>query len=378
MENLVSNGEMPGVEAPGDRLQENLSTHNPQLTSLDRLFGAKTHDDDATVHGEAAWSRRRSLWQVGATVVRALFITGPPSLVIFTPLAVAATLFMGLVMSLAAGQIMGDLNGALRGFLLVAVSLPIALSTTITLALVLPYRAYASPSPVVALIASYSPYVLGALTGIWGALWLGKYLPFGYEPLTGMWKGLIASIGPGTWLFIGLLANHLATVVARRIEYEKGLEELQESRHRMMLAHEHTRKEVAGLLHGRVQSRLVVVRHWLKECQENLKDALPEMTESLDKAADLLRGISDQELRSITRQLYPSIIRTGLPSALNSLADRFRAMFFVELEIDGGMSELESPVAPKLNDSVRLTIYRITEEALGNVAKHSEAVDRQR
>ena len=78
-------------------------------------------------------------------------------------------------------------------------------------------------------------------------------------------------------------------------------------------------------------------------------------------------------LRSITRPLYPSIIRMGLPSALNALADRFRSVFEVELEIDEAVAELESPVKPGLEEPVRLALYRVAEEALGNVAKHSEA-----
>ena len=86
-----------------------------------------------------------------------------------------------------------------------------------------------------------------------------------------------------------------------------------------------------------------------------------------------MEDIRDQELRSITRQLYPSIIRTGLPSALNSLGDRFRTIFPVELGVDEGIAELETLVKPRLNESLRLTLYRVAEEALNNVAKYSDA-----
>ena len=140
-----------------------------------------------------------------------------------------------------------------------------------------------------------------------------------------------------------------------------------------MLIHEQTRKEVAGLLHGRVQSRLVVLGHWLKDCQGQLKDGPAQAMESLEEANKLLREIRDQELRTITRQLYPSIIRTGLPSALNSLADRFRSVFSVEVLIDKDVAEMDNPMNPRLNESLRLTLYRVAEEALGNVAKHAQA-----
>ena len=173
-------------------------------------------------------------------------------------------------------------------------------------------------------------------------------------------------------MFIGLGSNHLAAMVERRRAYERGLDELRESRHRIMLAHEQTRKEVAGLIHGRVQSRMVVLGHWLTECQDRLKDGPGEVFESLDNVKKLLNEIRDQELRSITRQLYPSIIRTGLPSALNSLADGFSSVFAVELGIDEEVARLERPVKPSFNEPLRLG-HRVAEEALSNVAKHSHA-----
>ena len=294
----------------------------------------------------------------------AVFVPRPPSLAIFTSVAVAITLFVAVILTLISSQVSGDLSGSLTGFVLIVASLPVALAITISLSVALPYRAYKSSSMSVALLSSCAPYVVGALAGVWAALWIGKLLPPGYESLSGIWKWTIVGAAPGCWLFVGLLANHLAKMVDRRREYEKGLEEQMESRHRLMQVHEQTRKEVAGLLHGRVQSRLVVLGHWLKESQELLKDGPEDGLEKLDKANKLLQEIRDQELRSITRQLYPSIIRTGLPSALNSLADRFRDMFAVELRIDDRMAELESPIRPKLNESLRLTVYRVVERKL--------------
>ncbi len=314
-----------------------------------------------------------------STWVKAVFMPRPPSLVIFSSVAVTGTLFVGLLTGLASAQISGDPSITLKWFLLVMASLPIALVTTIFLSVVLPLRTFASAFTLVAILSSYSPYVLGAATGMGVALWLGKLLPFGYDGMADPWKWTIAGGSPVLWLLIGAFSNHLSAVVERRREYEKGMDELRESRHRIMLVHEQTRKEIAGVLHGRVQSRMVVLGHWLNDCQEHLKsvpdlgDGPREMVEKLENASKLLQEIRDQELRSITRQLYPSIIHAGLPSALNSLADRFRSIFNVELDIHKDVAELESPLRPSLHESVRLTLYRVAEEALSNVAKYSQA-----
>ena len=292
---------------------------------------------------------------------------------VFTPVAVAATLFIGLITGFSLAQISGNPEQALKASIISAVSLPIALLAAIFLTLSLPYKLFASSSTPIALLSSFCPYVVGAFTGVWAALWIWHILPFDYGAISTQWKWGIASVGTLTWFTVGVFTNHLAGIVERRREYEKGLEELMESRHRIMLIHEQTRKEVAGLLHGRVQSRLVVLGHWLKDCQGQLKDGPEQAMQSLEEANKLLREIRDQELRSITRQLYPSIIRTGLPSAINSLADRFRSVFSVEVIIDKEIADLDSPMDPRLGESLRLTMYRVAEEALSNVAKHAQA-----
>ena len=215
----------------------------------------------------------------------------PPSLAIFTSLAVTITLFIALVMGLVSSQISGDVSEAFKGFLLVVVPLPIALSTSIFLSVTIPYRAFASTSIAVSISASYLPYAVAVLVGVLVGVWLGNLLPFGYDSLGGVWRWSIIAGGPVTWLLTGLLSNHMAAMVERRREYEKGLEELMESRHRIMLVHEQTRKEVAGMLHGRVQSRLVVLGHGLKECQGNLKNGPTEAVESLENATKLLQEV---------------------------------------------------------------------------------------
>ena len=151
------------------------------------------------------------------------------------------------------------------------------------------------------------------------------------------------------------------------------MEELRESRYRMVVVHEQTRKEIAGLLHGRVQSRLIVLSHWLKECQDRLKDRPQEAGEKLVNATELLKYIRDQELCSITRQLYPSIIRTGLPSVLRSLADRFHTVFDVQTDVDRKLVEMEDSSGSGLDDQLRPTLYRVAEEALSNAAKYAQA-----
>lgn len=155
------------------------------------------------------------------------------------------------------------------------------------------------------------------------------------------------------------------------------MQELRESRHRIILAHEQTRKEVANLLHAQVQSRLLVLEFWLKDCLELFKDGPEEALERLGNARNILGEIIEQDLRSITRHLYPAIIQIGLPSALNSLAERFHSIFNVEIQVDTEAARIEGSVSSGFDNDLRLTLYRVTEEALTeealtNVARHSQ------
>ena len=171
------------------------------------------------------------------------------------------------------------------------------------------------------------------------------------------------------------LGNPIFKQAGLKAEGKRGNGEMEESRgsrQHMILAHEQTRKEVANLLHARVQSRLLVLDYWLKDC-EDLVTGPQEVLDRLRNARTTLGEIIQDDLRSITRHLYPSIIHIGLPGALNSLAERFHSIFTMEIDIDHEVREIESSISSGLHMDLRLTLYRVAEEALTNVVKHSQA-----
>jgi signal transduction histidine kinase len=91
------------------------------------------------------------------------------------------------------------------------------------------------------------------------------------------------------------------------------------------------------------------------------------------RAADQLQELNETELRSITRDLHPSVIRLGLGPALCYLAEAFAPSF--EIKLDLGLAERapEGLYGTALPEEVRLAIYRVVEECLINVRKHGEA-----
>ena len=142
-----------------------------------------------------------------------------------------------------------------------------------------------------ALVWSYSPHLLGALAGIWAAVWLGEVLTLGNDH-PGLWRWTIALAVHCGWLGIGLLPSHIVDIRERQRRHDSDSQGAHETSYRIMVDHEQTRKEVAGLIHGMVQSRMLVLGHWLKECQEQAKDGPKEVVEGVENVSNLLEETS--------------------------------------------------------------------------------------
>jgi PAS domain S-box-containing protein len=145
-------------------------------------------------------------------------------------------------------------------------------------------------------------------------------------------------------------------------------EELGLSRRRIVESSEKLRRDMAAHLHGSVQNRLIVLLHRLNEIDS--MTSKQEIEKRLDGLHHDLERILDTDLRRITQQLFPAVLNRGLSPALESLAERFRDTLALRMEIHTGAPESESDRIP---EQVRLSAYRIVEEALTNTLKHSEA-----
>jgi signal transduction histidine kinase len=149
--------------------------------------------------------------------------------------------------------------------------------------------------------------------------------------------------------------------------------DLQASRRQITAAEERLRREIAEMLHSRVQSKLLVAAHQLGQAVGVMDDDPIEAKRLLQLSQEQLDDIREREIREASHLLHPSIIKIGLAPAIRSLIGRFEDMFKVNLEVDPRLAKLDSIVDNHLPDDLRLTAYRAVEEALGNIAKHARA-----
>jgi PAS domain S-box-containing protein len=137
--------------------------------------------------------------------------------------------------------------------------------------------------------------------------------------------------------------------------------ELRASRARVVAASDATRRQIERDLHDGAQQRLVHTVITLKLARRALaagdKRAPALVAEALDHAEQ-----ANVELRELVQGILPPVLtRSGLPAAVESLADR------MPVPVDIGIS------VGRLRPDVEATAYFVVAEALTNVAKHSHA-----
>ena len=133
---------------------------------------------------------------------------------------------------------------------------------------------------------------------------------------------------------------------------------------RVLDAQEGERLRVAQDLHDQVGQTLTAALLEL----EHLAGQLPGDARSEIEAAQGIVQVGLEDIRRIARELRPEALDDlGLPQALAALTERFarQARIEIDLHLDPGL--------PDLTREAELVIYRVAQEALTNVARHSGA-----
>jgi signal transduction histidine kinase len=144
-------------------------------------------------------------------------------------------------------------------------------------------------------------------------------------------------------------------------ELRAQLEELRDSRARIVDAGDTARRRLERNLHDGAQQRLVALSVALGLAETKL-DSDPHKAVALLAAARAELAVALEELREIARGLHPAILSRGLAVALEGLGERSPVP--VELQVDRG----ERPPP-----SVEAAAYYVVAEALTNVARYAQA-----
>jgi signal transduction histidine kinase len=151
----------------------------------------------------------------------------------------------------------------------------------------------------------------------------------------------------------------------RRKESERSARELAGS---LIYAQEEERRRIAGELHDDVSQRLALVCLQIDTMRESPPTSKEDLVQELSVLYDETDLISS-DIHQFSHKLHPSVLeKLGLVSALRRYCSEFseHRKIAVNLQVTG-----EEPL---INRETALALFRIGQECLMNVAKHSNAL----
>lgn len=159
--------------------------------------------------------------------------------------------------------------------------------------------------------------------------------------------------------------------VTERKEAEDALRESEKELHflsaQLMNAQEKERKRLSTELHDELGQSLMVLRLKMRSIQEGLSENQERLKTECDDGIGYINEVVEN-VRRLSRDLSPAVLENlGLSAAIRWLTDAFVKHTRIDCVLD--MEELGG----LFSQDKEITIYRMIQESLTNVAKHAEA-----
>lgn len=157
-------------------------------------------------------------------------------------------------------------------------------------------------------------------------------------------------------------------VITDLADYKRREEELKKLTSELMDAQEKERKRIAGELHDSLGASLSAIKF---KVEDLLQKGHGQVVEESVKTAVKMIGECVADVRRIQMDLRPPMLDdVGVSAALKWYCRQFNTTYSnIHIETHLGIQENEVP------DTLKTTIYRVSQEALNNVAKHSKATN---
>jgi signal transduction histidine kinase len=174
-----------------------------------------------------------------------------------------------------------------------------------------------------------------------------------------------------TWWFLFLATVSIAAIIyliyQQRIRVLKRTQQAQEAFSRQLIeSQEAERKRIAAGLHDNLGQHLIVIKNWAALAL-NFADKTAPVREQLDEiSTTAVQALG--EVREIIYDLRPYQIETiGLSRTIRSMVEQVAASSGIDFQVE--CDDLENALSPE--DEV--TFYRMIQECVSNVVKHSQA-----
>jgi PAS domain S-box-containing protein len=165
----------------------------------------------------------------------------------------------------------------------------------------------------------------------------------------------------------GKPAGHLISIVdiSQKKEAEDALKKFSTQ---LVDARERERQLISQDLHDSIGGRLAGIKYGMEKIIHTLSANPKKIEEPLNNLLQVIKSAID-EVRRISKNLHPSVLDDiGLKAAMRDLIREFKVIY-PTIEVACTLEIDES----KLSDQLKLLVYRVCQEALTNIGKHSRA-----
>jgi PAS domain S-box-containing protein len=160
----------------------------------------------------------------------------------------------------------------------------------------------------------------------------------------------------------------LTLAILRDVTERRRMQDALESmRSRLLNLQESERSKLSRVLHDTIGQNIGILDFNLATIVEILDETSRESISNLiDNMRNVIRETGDK-LRDISSGLHPRLVQElGLVAGVHNLIDRFQRATGIEVQSSIQINELH------IDESVEVNLYRIVQEALTNIVKHSK------
>lgn len=150
-----------------------------------------------------------------------------------------------------------------------------------------------------------------------------------------------------------------------QVSKENDLRRLQQFARRLIHAQEDERQRLSREIHDDLGHTIAMMSLSVRQIMKQPSKNASSRTRDLNKILDGITNLSTA-LRDLSHWLHPATLRyLGIPAALKSLCEGFQEAYGLHIDL------AVPPEMPRLAEEVELSIFRIAQESLQNITKHS-------
>jgi signal transduction histidine kinase len=138
---------------------------------------------------------------------------------------------------------------------------------------------------------------------------------------------------------------------------------------RLITAQEEERTRIARELHDDLSQRMTLIQIGLEQFKQGVPVLSSQSQQQLENLAEMTSELSS-DLHGLSHQLHPAMLESvGLVTSLKGFCKEFATQHKLQVQF------VHSDIPKKIPNDVTLCLFRIVQEALRNIAKHSGAAE---